>query len=379
VQAARIAKERDRANQEAETSHRVSSFLQELLQVSNPEATRSKEITTKEMLDNAAQQLDIELKDEPKIRARVMSTLVDVYRGLEMHDAAESLGQRTLTLVESIFGANSLEYAGALDDIGGHENDVRAQEIRSKLLAPDDIRLAQGLYDLGMDAIGRDLPGGEATLLRGLVLTEHARLPAEKKTRLWILTALGVARAKAQDYRAAADYLRQALVIREEIFHPNHRDRIWGLFDLGTVLTLAGELAEARPYLESAFTISKRAFGPNNRTVGGAASSLGDLERREGHLDRARMLLEEAVGILESTNPDDGWMGDTLFSLALVDEGQGRLGEAVDRMGRSRKIWAKAPGVLDPCPEYARLLRKAGRITEAEKVEAEMKSAEPKP
>jgi hypothetical protein len=63
---------------------------------------------------------------------------------------------------------------------------------------------------------------------------------------------------------------------------------------------------------------------------------------------------------------------DTLLSLGLVDESQGRLPEAIDHLGRAHEIYSRDPAMAnrDSAPDYARVLRKAGRIAEAEKIEA---------
>mgnify|MGYP002814492978 FL=1 len=65
-------------------------------------------------------------------------------------------------------------------------------------------------------------------------------------------------------------------------------------------------------------------------------------------------------------------MTETLKSLGLVAEAQGRLHEAIDDLGKARENYLRETGLStdDPSPDYARVLRKAGRIAEAEKVEA---------
>jgi len=64
IQARRIARERDRANQEARLSDRIQSFLIGLFQVSNPSQSRGNTITARELLDNGAHEID-GLRDQP--------------------------------------------------------------------------------------------------------------------------------------------------------------------------------------------------------------------------------------------------------------------------------------------------------------------------
>ena len=58
MQAARIARERDRANREAQTAQRVISFLVGLFNISDPSEARGNAITAREVLDRGATTID---------------------------------------------------------------------------------------------------------------------------------------------------------------------------------------------------------------------------------------------------------------------------------------------------------------------------------
>src|SRR5262249_3156046 len=51
VQNGRIAQERDRANEQAQTKERIAGFLKDLFRVSNPSRARGNEIKAREILD----------------------------------------------------------------------------------------------------------------------------------------------------------------------------------------------------------------------------------------------------------------------------------------------------------------------------------------
>jgi non-specific serine/threonine protein kinase/serine/threonine-protein kinase len=63
VQAARIARERDRANLEAATAQQVSDFIVDLFAVSDPNQARGNEITAREILDKGAEEIEEGLED----------------------------------------------------------------------------------------------------------------------------------------------------------------------------------------------------------------------------------------------------------------------------------------------------------------------------
>ena len=82
IQARRIARERDRANQEASTAKQVSDFLVGLFSVSDPSEARGKTLTAREVLARGAAQLDTGLQDQPQVQARLQATIGAVYTGL---------------------------------------------------------------------------------------------------------------------------------------------------------------------------------------------------------------------------------------------------------------------------------------------------------
>jgi tetratricopeptide (TPR) repeat protein len=145
-----------------------------------------------------------------------------------------------------------------------------------------------------------------------------------------------------------------------------------GLSNLGYVLLLSGERQEARVYLQAALDAQVRTLGPDHWQVAAIQQSLGELERQEGRLDRARALLEPSLAIFDKPvkNTDPGG-AEILVSLGLVDESEGRLAEAIEHLGRAHEIYAHHPGTAlrDVPTDYARVLRKAGRVAEAEKIE----------
>jgi len=237
------------------------------------------------------------------------------------------------------------------------------------------------------------LPEAETTYRRALAMVEASKTPDEQ-IHSWILHDLGVFAMFKKDYRSAIAFSRASVQILERIYPENHPDLIGGLNGLGYVLLLAGERKEARGYLQHALDAQVRTLGPDDPNVGLILQSLGELERQDGQLDRARALLERSLMIMdkptESEHPaavelpgsrglageHEVHLAETLVSLGLVDESEGHLAKAIDHLGRAHKIYSRFPGTVDdPAPDYARVLRKAGRIAEAEKIEASVKAA----
>jgi serine/threonine protein kinase/tetratricopeptide (TPR) repeat protein len=109
VQADRIARERDRANQEATIAKQVSDFLVGLFAVSNPSEARGATLTAREILDRGALQIEGSLRDQPHVQARLQVTIGTVYTGLGMYADAQPLLERALQTQRQLLGEDSPE------------------------------------------------------------------------------------------------------------------------------------------------------------------------------------------------------------------------------------------------------------------------------
>ncbi len=117
VQTIRIAKERDRANHEAETARRVSDFLQGLFQQADPYRTKGKQVTAQDLLDAGAKQVSTQLQGQPMIQSRLMAIMGQSYLYLEFNERARKLLQKSARISSGVLGPNSPETLSATDSM----------------------------------------------------------------------------------------------------------------------------------------------------------------------------------------------------------------------------------------------------------------------
>ena len=79
VLVARIARERDRASQAAATAEAVTQSLVSVFEFADPGNRAGNAITAKEMLDQGAEKVVRELKDQPAVQAKLMDTIGGLY------------------------------------------------------------------------------------------------------------------------------------------------------------------------------------------------------------------------------------------------------------------------------------------------------------
>ncbi|MEO1336230.1 MAG: serine/threonine-protein kinase, partial [Myxococcota bacterium] len=156
VQAQRIAWEAERANREAATAQRTTSFLVDLFKVSNPSAEPP---TVRQVLDQGARRLDKDLIEEPEVRARLMETIGQVYTNLGQYEPALQLSQQALQLRRQALGPDAPAVADSHHTLGrilrfqGRYDDAerahqQALSIRKKRFGPSHPTIAQSLSRL---------------------------------------------------------------------------------------------------------------------------------------------------------------------------------------------------------------------------------------
>lgn len=418
-----------RADREAETARRVSDFLTEVFDVSDPGGSRGNEVTARELLDNAANRIETQLHDQPLMRARMMHTLGRVFGQLGLYERSESLLDAALSTRREKLGGRHPDVAESLVALGSVYRDLgRLDEALATSREGLDIRRSQPGSDLGEIADTLFLIGvvhyrkgryeaAETEMRRALVLAERTHGPASPEVAR-ILNMLSGPYSDRGLYAEAEQLNRRALEIRRAAIGDNQRDTAVSLLNLARAVGGLGRLDEAITLQEEAFAILQDVLGPEHATVRQAMSNLGynlfragrheearpHLERalqldrgdpavrsnlvasrctnlglvywKLGRLGEAIPLFEEATmirdRILEPTHPH---RATSIWGLANVYRDQGRYGEAEALYQQALEIRENAltPGhfeVTAALEEYAELLRRVGRNEEATALEA---------
>ncbi len=106
VQARRIARERDRAQQ-------VTAFLEALFLSADPEVAQGDTITVRNVLDRGAERIRGELSGQPGMRADLAAVLARVYGNLGLWDEALALRSEVYDLVRATDPADDAEVGNA--------------------------------------------------------------------------------------------------------------------------------------------------------------------------------------------------------------------------------------------------------------------------
>ena len=195
VQSARIARERDTAEQ-------VSGFLVDLFNGADPYGRGGREVTARVLLDSGAARVARDLTEQPAIRAHLMATMGRAYYGLGRYGEARRLLEQALALRTIALGDADTSVARTThllaqvmldqsDHAGADSLYQRALAVRRRLLGAAHLDVAQTLRGLGLTRrAGGDNAGADTLLRQALAIQQDRRAnPLDIATTLNALEA----------------------------------------------------------------------------------------------------------------------------------------------------------------------------------------------
>jgi tetratricopeptide (TPR) repeat protein len=381
VQAGRIARERDRANQQAETSGRVTEFLVSLFQVPDPAQSKGETVTAREILDQGAEAIDYELRDKPEIRTRLMDAMARSYtnlgfvdRGFELADESrrirlETGGEGAQGLVDSLLLLSLIEdYRGdyeaaernareALDLVrkGAARPELEStalQQMAVSLKHQGRLDEAEELYRESL-AIRREIAHGDdeeaistITSLAELFRVQGRLDEAEALHREALAAArrvhgsthplvgaclnnLALVLQDKEDYEAAERVMREALEHERRLYGGDHPELASQMNNLAALLKLMERYEEAETMHREALAMRRALFGENHPQVAGSLNNLSVVLTAQGEYDEAEQLQRGALAIVRNLlGSDHPHVGVSLYNLGRLLQKKGDWREA---------------------------------------------------
>jgi non-specific serine/threonine protein kinase/serine/threonine-protein kinase len=333
LQARRIARERDRANLEAETAKETADFLVRLFEVADPGEARGKSITANEILDRAAQRIESGLGRQPLVRARLQLTMAEVYKGLGLYDSSVQLAERSWIDRRSALGdtdpatlssrselGDSLRFLGKLDEAETHLR--AALEAQRAATGPNSIdfliteaRLGVVLYSKGK------LKDADAALLSAVTGLRQLGRPGAPEL-IDALQWLGQTFRDEDKRQEALAVQLESLDLAQKINGSDHPSTLSALDALGLLYWDIGRLNEAESYLRQSLDASRRVLGADHTDTLTTTLNLGlVLLDRQKYADGETAFQTALEGYRKTLGPDHAFtltaMGNLCSDLTL--------------------------------------------------------------
>jgi len=359
-QAVRATQAEQVARHEAATAQRVSDFLVELFETSDPAQARGDTLTAREVLDRGRDRLRRELAHEPLVQARLLGVVADIYRKLGLYDDAEPLFAEAIEVRARELGEDDLEVARARQALGRLAVD-RGQDDRADSLfltalaryerAPSaaDLDAAQVFQDMS-EVVRRKGRYAEAESLALLSVRRfEAALGAEDDRIAMGWIGVGTARARQGRFAEAEEAFRTSLEMHARLLGPDHPEIAIVLADLTSCVGAQGRDAEAEAYGRRALAITEKAYGPRHRFTASSLTNLAGSLGRQGRLAEARELFERALDIrLEVFGADDPQTAIDYKNLGMTTLLQADYAAAQRWLERSLEVDARVLGDRHP-------------------------------
>lgn len=339
------------ARQEAANAEAVTGFLRRTLTTADPMTSGHRtDATIREALDRAAAHIQDDLKDQPRIEAKVRLTIGHTYRSVGAFAEALEHLNRAATLTESEYGATSLQIADVSESLGILYREMgRHDDSRNALETCLELRRAQ------MNPPSAEIASAETALASTLVRLGH--------------------------YQEALALQEDSLTQQRALSDPNAESIAESLSALAIVLRHLGRFDDAEASYREALRLRESQQPPKPPVIAVTLHNLGRLFNETGRHREAAESIEQAIGILRETYAEPhpnlavflASQADALARLGRMMEAETALREAItlqrerfpeNRLDLFKTLIAMAdlPHIRDDIAESGRLLEEASQI-----------------
>jgi len=385
IQLRRITEERDRATRERDRADRVTEFMTGMFKVSDPGEARGNRVTAREILDKASKDIDTGLKNDPELRAKMMSTMANTYSGLGLYSLAQPLLEHAVEAQRRTLGPENTETLRTMSDLAEvlreegriaepEKLDRETLEIRRRVLGPEHPDTIASQYALALILADEGHYAEAEKLYRETLDIERRILGAEDPSTLNSMTHLASVLMFEWRHADAEELYREAFDIQRRVLGPEHPNTLKTMNSLATVLRMEGRNAEAEKLQRETMDIRRRILGPEHPNTLRSVSELVITLTQEDRYPEAERLQREVLDVERRVlGPEHPTTLSSASSLASILMYEGHYADAEklvrETLDTQRRILGREhPSTLETLEFEAAILGREGRNGDAEKL-----------
>jgi non-specific serine/threonine protein kinase/serine/threonine-protein kinase len=354
VQARRIARERDRANLEAQTSKAVNEFLQnDLLALAGasaqarPDTKPDPDLKVRTALDRAAAGIQRRFEAQPLVEASIRTTIGKTYEDLGLYPEAEPHLMRAVDLRRRVLGTGDVAYLGSTDDLA-------------------ELYLKEGKYEPAV------------TLLTGSLDTARGVLGDEHVQTLALMTTLGQIYMMQGKLSEAEPLYVKALESRRRHLGDEHADTLETMGALASLYWRQGKYAQAEPIRAQVVQLQRRVLGDEHPATLTSLNNLALLASYEGKYAEAEaqflQLIETMHRVLGvehlETMISEGNLGIVYYRQGRYPEAEAVFTKVLEK--KQRVLGEEHPETLTSMNNLGVVYRAEGKYPPAERLYAKV-------
>jgi serine/threonine-protein kinase len=354
------ARQNVRITKERNTAERVSKFLVEIFKAADPRASRTADVTARQVLDEAAGRVSREMAGEPEVRATIEDSIGAAYVSLGLYDKAERLFRSALALRKGIFGGEHVLVAVTLNNLAearaakgaygeAEQMHVEALRIRRKLLGAEDPQTQQSASNLAVLYMTRGEYGKAEQMDRETLAIRRRQAKGRSVDVAYSLNNLAVLLYRKGEYGEAEKLYREALAEHQAVHSGPHPQWAMATTNLGVLLARTGRLVEAEALYREALEMRRKLYGGGHPDIALTLNNLGSLQQEKLDFAAAEQSYTEAIEMYESLVGKDSVASATpLLNRGNLYAQQGRLSDAETELRHCLAIDEKALGPHHP-------------------------------
>jgi tetratricopeptide (TPR) repeat protein/predicted Ser/Thr protein kinase len=382
-QARRAIAQQEIAEAQARRAEAVKKFALGLFEVSDPDASRGRDITARELLERGAERVGVELDGQPEVQAEMLLAIGEIEHRLGFERESRPLFERALDLRRDLFDGDNpavLEAELAVASAHWMEGDLdRADRMVSSVLArrrrrgADPLDVAKVAGWLGRIRYEKDDLATAPALLDEAIAGQRGR-PGVEAELARNLAELGYVVQRRGDLDGAERLQRESLAIRRGLFGDEHTSVADSMRGLADVMDDRGDSRGAEALLRQVLALDRRLLGPSHRLLATDLNNMAVAILAQGErAPEAERMLRESLEIRRAVHgADSPALAVVLHHLARAVRPQARLeeSEALSRQALAMAVAALGEEhvhVASVRVELARTLGERQSFAEAER------------
>jgi eukaryotic-like serine/threonine-protein kinase len=296
-------------------SREVAGFLEDMLESVSPEQAKGRDTgLLREIVDKAAARIEVDLKNQPRVRARLQSILGSVYLNLGEYDTAGPLLTNALAVRERLLGPDHPDTICSLNDLAvslQSKSDFaaaeplfrRALQVSERTMGKDHPYTMNKVLNLAMTLKAQGNSAGAEPLLRRALETGERTLGKDHPDTLVNANSLALLLLDKGDYAGAEALFRRVLETRERTLGNDHPATLLSVQNLAFLFGEKGDYSQAAALYRRALEAQERMLGREHPvtlvTVDNLAYSVflkGDYVSAEALFRRAVEARERKLG-----------------------------------------------------------------------------------
>lgn len=361
----------------------IAEFLRHAFTSVDPENARGRDVTVRDLLEDASMRLRAEPSGMPDVDAEIHEIIGMTYRALGLLDSSEPHLKDAHAMRLALYGKQHPETLRAANELAlllqdrGRLDDaeplfVATYRKRRELLGDDHPDTIGSLNNLAIISAKRGRNAEAVSQLREAYERATRVLGSRHQETLSVTNNLAGALERLGERAEAEVLYREALRQRAARFGEDHPRTLTTMNNLGLLLAQTGQHEEAASILERTVDMRTRVLGDEHPGTMSALNNYGLALRNLGRLDEAERIYRQVLEIrLRTVGENHDTTLVSMNNLARVLQRTGRLEEAEGLMRRALEVTTARHGERHPTTLTMRenligIIYEIGRIEETE-------------